>query len=288
MNAIVNFDFEGKGVRVVEIGDEPWFVGVDVCRVLEVANESQALARLDDDERRDGVCTVDPIGREQAVIVVSEAGVFQLVFASRKPAAKRFKRWLAHEVLPALRKYGAYVLPGAPAPKAPTVPHNLRPEEVTAWSSAARAVMQIHGRKAAADFWAKTPLPQVKPGRDVDADPMDSMSGVDCLKHLFRLAVGPQTTMRDLYRHAQSDPLARNRLEACGLKLGARDHPEDVLIADEHPFLRAAFEHTDFAYAWPAALRFLTGARRLRSKVEIDGRVVTATVVPKAAVDNVI
>ena len=112
MTGISNFAFEDHLVRVVKQGDEPWFVGRDVCKVLQIKNETQAMSRLDSDERRDGVCITDPIGREQSVIVVSEPGVFRLVFSSRKPEAERFKRWLAHEVLPELRRTGSYALHG--------------------------------------------------------------------------------------------------------------------------------------------------------------------------------
>ncbi len=102
------FDFDNEPVRATMIDGEPWFVGRDVCRILGIDNESQALSRLDDDERRDGVCIIDPIGRQQTPILISEPGVYNLVFTSRSEIAKRFKRWLAHEVLPALRKTGLY------------------------------------------------------------------------------------------------------------------------------------------------------------------------------------
>ncbi len=103
--------FEGEYlVRTVERGDdELWFVGLDVCRVLGIKDHKQALERLDDDER--GWCTVPPQpGEDQArgMIVISEPGIYRLVFASRKPVAERFKRWLAHEVIPSIRKTGAY------------------------------------------------------------------------------------------------------------------------------------------------------------------------------------
>lgn len=285
MNAIVNFDFEGKGVRVIEIADEPWFVGVDVCRVLEIKNESQALARLDDDERQAGVCITDPSGTKYA-IVISEAGVFRLVFASRKPAAERFKRWLAHEVLPSLRRFGSYVLPGAhPAPASDRrFKGGLHPAEVSAWSSAARTAHRLHGRKGALEVWAASPLPQVSIGDDYEIDEPTPVSGRDCLKHLFRLACGKREAVADLYAAALEQPEARNRLESCGLMLGLRDFPDDLVIAAEHPFLAGAFEHTDFAWSWSAALRHLPGARRLAGRVMIDGRLSGGVAVPKATI----
>jgi prophage antirepressor-like protein len=101
--------FEGEHlIRALLRNDEPWFVGRDVCRVLHIRNESQALARLDDDERCDGVSITDPIGRAQDMILISEPGVYRLVFTSRRPEAERLKRWLAHDVLPSLRRTGSY------------------------------------------------------------------------------------------------------------------------------------------------------------------------------------
>lgn len=99
--------FEGEHlVRQIERDDEIWFVGLDVCRVLELSNPRSSLALLDEDEK--GVHTVDTLGGAQEVVVISEAGIYRLVFKSRKPVAERFKRWLAHEVIPSIRKTGAY------------------------------------------------------------------------------------------------------------------------------------------------------------------------------------
>jgi hypothetical protein len=103
--------FEGERlVRMLSIGGEPWFVATDVCRALDIGNSRMAVDRLDEDEK--GVSTIDTLGGPQEVTIISEAGVYRLVFTSRKPIAERFKRWLAHEVIPAIRKTGAYA-PGA-------------------------------------------------------------------------------------------------------------------------------------------------------------------------------
>ena len=81
----------------------------DVCRVLEIENSSQAVSRLDDDEK--GVTTNDPLrgnGGKQTCRTVNESGLYSLIFTSRKPQAKAFKRWVTKEVLPAIRKTGCY------------------------------------------------------------------------------------------------------------------------------------------------------------------------------------
>lgn len=87
---------------------EPWFVAADVCRALGLGNSSQAIAKLDDDEKS-GVIISDPHGREQVTRFISESGLYALVLSSRKPEAKAFKRWITHEVIPEIRKTGGYI-----------------------------------------------------------------------------------------------------------------------------------------------------------------------------------
>ena len=115
--AIIPFDFEEQAVRVVMQDDAPWFVAADVCRVLEHSNPTVALSRLDDEERQ----VIDPKqwlgssvagGGAQMMSVINESGLYALILTSRKPAAKRFRKWVTAEVLPALRTRGRYELPG--------------------------------------------------------------------------------------------------------------------------------------------------------------------------------
>lgn len=105
---IASLDFKGHGVRIVMVKGDPWFVASDVCRVLEIANSRDALTRLDDDEK--GVATTDTLGGKQELAIVSESGLYSLILTSRKAEAKQFKRWIVHEVLPAIRKTGGYSL----------------------------------------------------------------------------------------------------------------------------------------------------------------------------------
>ena len=86
------------GRRSKTLEGEPWFVAADVCRVLGLGNSSQAIAKLDDDEKS-GVIISDPHGREQVTRFISESGLYALVLSSRKPEAKAFKRWITHEVI---------------------------------------------------------------------------------------------------------------------------------------------------------------------------------------------
>lgn len=113
MNAILPFYFEDQPVRVTDRDGAPWFVLSDVCQALGIANVGGAAARLDEDER-DSIRITDAIGRERDVVTVSESGVYSLTFTSRKDGAKRFKRWVTHDVLPAIRRTGHFGT-GAPA-----------------------------------------------------------------------------------------------------------------------------------------------------------------------------
>lgn len=97
---------EARELRTVTIDGEPWFVAGDVAEILDMGNIRPSLALLDDDER--GVHTVDTLGGQQSVAVVSEAGLYSLILRSRKTEAKAFKRWITHTVLPEIRKYGAF------------------------------------------------------------------------------------------------------------------------------------------------------------------------------------
>lgn len=104
MNNLQLFNSEQFGtIRTLAVDGEPWFVAADVCKALEIQNVTQALDRLDDDER-----SMFNIGRQGETNVVNEPGLYTLILGSRKPEAKAFKRWITHEVLPAIRKTGMY------------------------------------------------------------------------------------------------------------------------------------------------------------------------------------
>jgi len=97
-------------LRTVVMGGEPWFVAKDVCDALEIENSRDAVARLDTDEKNTVVLTDGTPGNPNKAIV-SESGLYSLVLGSRKPQAKPFKRWVTHDVIPSIRKHGAYMTP---------------------------------------------------------------------------------------------------------------------------------------------------------------------------------
>lgn len=104
---------ESHPVRVILQNEEPWFIGNDVCAALCLGNPRSSMALLEEDEK--GVHIVDTPSGQQEMTIINEPGLYSLVLRSRKPEAKKFKRWITHEVLPAIRKTGRYAAPSAPA-----------------------------------------------------------------------------------------------------------------------------------------------------------------------------
>ena len=114
MNEIVKL-YKDNPVRIIEKDGEPWFVAKDVCHVLGIAKVDSAIRSLDEDEK--DAHSMSTLGGNQDLSVISEAGLYSLIFRSRKAEAKAFKRWVTHEVLPSIRKTGAYLAPNLPLEK---------------------------------------------------------------------------------------------------------------------------------------------------------------------------
>lgn len=111
MSALQVFAFDSHAVRSVTKDGEPWFVANDVTKALEI--DRTQTRRLDDDER--GVYSIHTPSGEQEMTVISESGLYSLVLGCRKPEAKKFKKWVTAEVLPAIRQTGSYSAPNAMA-----------------------------------------------------------------------------------------------------------------------------------------------------------------------------
>ena len=109
MNGLQVFSYEGNEVRTVQKGSDILWILKDVCGILGIEKYRDAATRLDDDEREPVL--VDTLGGRQEMIAVTESGLYSIILLSRKPEAKKFKRWVTHEVLPTIRKHGAYVTP---------------------------------------------------------------------------------------------------------------------------------------------------------------------------------
>ena len=113
MNELQIFENPEFGrVRTTVIDGEPWFVAADVCHALDIGNPSDALNRLDSDERT--LVSIEGASNGKPVNGVNEPGLYSLVLGSRKPEAKAFKRWITHDVIPAIRKTGGYHVPQSP------------------------------------------------------------------------------------------------------------------------------------------------------------------------------
>lgn len=102
---IFNNDRFGQ-VRIIPVDGELMFVAKDVCDCLEITKHRDAISRLDPDER--GLVKLDTLGGKQDIAAINEYGLYSLVLSSRKPEAKEFKRWITHDVIPAIRKTGSY------------------------------------------------------------------------------------------------------------------------------------------------------------------------------------
>jgi len=103
------FNYQDSAVRTVEVNGETWFVLSDVCRILDISNAPHAANRLDpDDVAKTDI--VDTKGRKQEALVINESGLYDVILRSNKPEAKPFRKWVTSEVLPTIRRTGAYAM----------------------------------------------------------------------------------------------------------------------------------------------------------------------------------
>lgn len=108
---LFHFDNAATGdsltLSALEKNGQAWFVAGDVCKALGIRNVSDALSRLDDDEK--GVGNTDTLGGRQQVATINESGLYSLIFSSRKEGAKHFKKWVTSVVIPSIRRHGGYI-----------------------------------------------------------------------------------------------------------------------------------------------------------------------------------
>ncbi|MCC2411240.1 BRO family protein [Bacillus sp. FSL W8-0519] len=107
-NSLQVFDNGLGELRAIKEGNQVWFIAKDVCDVLEIGNPSQALVKLDEEEKNTIIIN-EGIGNPNK-LVVNESGLYNLIFLSRKPQAKAFKKWITSEVLPSIRQDGGYMI----------------------------------------------------------------------------------------------------------------------------------------------------------------------------------
>jgi prophage antirepressor-like protein len=277
VSEIIPFDFEEHAVRVVLRDGEPWFVAADVCRVLEIGNPSDAVSRLDDDERETvGALTLGIAegqsgrGGARSLTIISESGLYALVLTSRKEAARRFRKWITAEVLPAIRRTGRYDHTPLPAEDAGEVA-GLPLREAELWLSIVREARLTRGTRAAAALWARSPLPPLS-----DAAPRGTApEGGPCLAHLLAIIGGALAGAR-----------AGNPEAAAALtRMLCRALPEGLFVGNG---AHAPFTGTRWSGgAHAAALASLPGALagRRADPQRLGGAMVRGVVVPWSLVD---
>lgn len=106
MSNLIPFEYRNKQVRVINKDGGTWFVAKDICEILELDDTSKATTRLDQSMK--GTNSIPTPGGNQEMLIISEAGLYKLIFTSRKPEAEEFTNWVASEVLPSIRKHGMY------------------------------------------------------------------------------------------------------------------------------------------------------------------------------------
>lgn len=262
MNALTTLDFEEKPVRVVEIDGAPWFVGKDVCAALEIGDHHQALERLDPDEI--GRYNLPTYSRGNPdTKIISEPGCYRLIFTSRTEPAERFKRWLAHDVLPALRKTGAYFLEAIEGPRKgwPTA------VEESAMAAMLNAIAKIRGPEAANDYYDRSPFPKLRgraaPSELIEAQPAPGIASEPLRLLLEARLLGGKTVCQTVHDARHGDERAHARLLAAGILAAVPNkHRGFVAIAGSSEIAEEVFERTRWRKGWMAALAKLSGAKR--------------------------
>lgn len=237
MNDIQVFDFEDNAVRVVDIDGEPWFVAADVCRVLDIKNPSDTInKRLDSDER--GIEIIYTPSGDQEMLVVNESGLYNLIFRSTKPEAKKFRKWVTAEVLPSIRKTGMYVAPEMDCRASDEVRGrddfaDLPDRTFQQWINLVRETRLLFGREAARRVWDQSPLPSV--GTD---------EGIGCYDV-------PEFTAED--GRACLDIIVSACFDGTAVRHGSGVRPymlrgrKYLFVAMSHPFIRRLFDGGKFS-----------------------------------------
>lgn len=241
MNDIQVFDFEDNAVRVIEKDGEPWFVAADVCRVLDIKNSRDAVADLDDDEA-DVVNTytrsANGVEQKRQLNIINESGLYNLIFRSRKPEAKKFRKWVTAEVLPSIRKTGMYVAPEMDCRASDEVRGrddfaDLPDRTFQQWINLVRETRLLFGRDAARRVWDQSPLPSV--GTD---------EGIGCYDV-------PEFTAED--GRACLDIIVSACFDGAAVRHGSGVRPymlrgrKYLFVAMSHPFIRRLFDGGKFS-----------------------------------------
>jgi len=252
LSSLLPFHYEGAQIRVLtDSQGAPWFIAADLCSCLGIRNPSDALSRLDDDEK--GLGSTETLKGQQSLATVNESGLYALVLSSRKPEAKRFKRWITHEVLPAIRRTGSYAVPNL-ASTQPALPANKQ-DSVNALLLIGQAIAQVPGVKAGIAMAATLTCIQENTGLSVET-----------LRRTLPAAEEPICSLNATQLGRQLGMAARvmnQHLAACGLQLrNARDEWELTERGQEWaealPYCRQG--HSGYQILWnPAVVDIVRG-----------------------------
>ena len=157
-NGMQIFHYQDQEVRTVEQGGEPWWVLTDVCKALGIKSPGNVAARLDDDEK--GIRKTDTLRGEQELTIINEPGLYTVILRSNKPEAKAFKRWITHEVLPAIRRTGQY---------------RTAPAEQGSMERLAQAVERLESRLDALGVFAGQSAAAAQAAQELPPGPCSSM-----------------------------------------------------------------------------------------------------------------
>jgi len=192
MNQLQVFNYQGNEIQALAINGEPWWVLKEVCDVLEHSNSRKIAERLDEDEK--GVTPIYTPGGIQQMTIINESGLYNVILRSDKPEAKKFKRWLTHEVLPQIRRQGFYM-------------GDLPPEkllEMMAMMAELLSTLKAHGQGAVVNdgnqsatslgIAEKFSLPEIKDSSgksltDADNEEADFWESLLCEWRLFRSSI---------------------------------------------------------------------------------------------------
>lgn len=291
MSNLKTFDFEGHDLRTEVIGGSHWWLAKDVCFCLEIGNPSQALKRLDADE----VTLISNERNHRPTNYVSEFGLYRLILSSRKKSAERFKRWLAHDVLPTLRKTGRYEMPGldrSGSDRGLVSGSVLLPGPVADVNAAAGLVKEcrvIHGRPAAAALWDRLELPDVSALGVNKAAGSSLDDGPGCLVHLLHYTLAPIQGVRQTVGSVLAKMLdfgdEVTPLCDLGLAILPDKSPEIVAVAHDSPFLDGVYELTQWkGGGWRLGLLNLPQVSSSANTVKFGKTRKRAVLIPRAVI----
>ncbi|MGK7439543.1 BRO-N domain-containing protein [Salmonella enterica] len=212
--SVFNFESDCQ-VRAIIIDGAPWFVAMDVCRAIGIANHRDAVRKLDSDEK--GVGSTDPLGGEQETTIISESGLYTLILRCRDAVTPgtipyRFRKWVTGEVLPQIRRTGRYVREElSPADKAqkvvasfmPAILEAMKTEEKQEYSAPLKPNYREHIHSPEGVLGLTEHSLMMSLLRQLDADGHDVEGAVAEFAAMMSYIVGASKCLRDIQTHAQ-------------------------------------------------------------------------------------